>query len=139
MIAHSCREVSAGFTNITSITTCTRKFIDHTRTYPYKLGLIKTLFHRTFKINNTWMGFHTDLQKLSVILRRNLFLKTLSTNIFLNIFRKQSREGKHSAIQESSPRKRLSSSLKSLTLGISQSRHRGVYANLLTGYVNLLI
>ena len=41
--------------------------------------------------------------------------------------------------QESSPRKHLSSSLKSLTLGTSQSRHRGVYANLLTGYVNLLI
>ena len=41
--------------------------------------------------------------------------------------------------QESSPRKHLSSSLKSLTLGTSQSRHRGVYANLLTSYVNLLI
>ena len=32
--------------------------------FTYKLGLIKTLINRTFKINNnTWMGFHTDLQK----------------------------------------------------------------------------
>ena len=45
--------------------------------FTYKLGLIKTLIHRTFKINNTWMGFHTDVQKLSVILRRNLFPENL--------------------------------------------------------------
>ena len=45
--------------------------------FTYKLGLIKTLIDRTFKINNTWMGFHTDLQKLSVILRRNLFPENL--------------------------------------------------------------
>ena len=31
--------------------------------FTYKLGLFKTLIDRTFKINNTWMGFHTDLQK----------------------------------------------------------------------------
>ncbi|CAH3037227.1 unnamed protein product [Porites lobata] len=43
----------------------------------YKLGLIKILIHRTFKINNTWMGFHTDLQKLSVILWRNLYPENL--------------------------------------------------------------
>ena len=29
------------------------------------------------KINNTWMGFHTDPQKLSVILRTNLFPENL--------------------------------------------------------------
>ena len=45
--------------------------------FAYKLGLIKTLIHRTFKINNTWMGFYTDLQKLPVILRRNLFPENL--------------------------------------------------------------
>ena len=48
--------------------------------FTYKLGLIKTLTHRTFKINNTWMGFHTDLQKLSVILQRNLFPENLINN-----------------------------------------------------------
>ena len=42
-----------------------------------QIGVNQTLIHRTFKINNTWMGFHTDLQKLSVILRRNLFPENL--------------------------------------------------------------
>ena len=37
----------------------------------YKLGLIKTLIDRTFKINNTWMGFLKDLQKRSVIVQEN--------------------------------------------------------------------
>lgn len=39
----------------------------------YKIGLVKTLIDRTFKINNTWLGFYNDLQKLFVILRRNLY------------------------------------------------------------------
>ena len=54
------------------------------------------------------------------------------------MFRQYSREGKHNLIQESSPRKHLSSILKSLTLGISQSRHREEFANLLSNYVNLV-
>ena len=45
--------------------------------FTYKLGLIKTLIHRTFETNNTCMGFLTDLQKLSVILRRNLLPENL--------------------------------------------------------------
>ena len=39
----------------------------------YKLGLVKTLIDRIFKINNTWLGFHKDIQKLFVILRKNLY------------------------------------------------------------------
>ena len=39
----------------------------------YKLGLVKTLIDRIFKINNTWLGFHKDIQTLFVILRKNLY------------------------------------------------------------------
>ena len=39
----------------------------------YKRGLVKTLIDRTFKINNTWLGFHNDLQNLLAILRKNLY------------------------------------------------------------------
>ena len=39
----------------------------------YKMGLVKTLIDRTFKINNTWMGFHSDIQNLFTILRKNLY------------------------------------------------------------------
>ena len=41
--------------------------------FSYKLGLIRTLVDRTYKINNTWVGFHEDIKKLLLILRKNLF------------------------------------------------------------------
>ena len=41
------------------------------------------LIDRTFKINNTWIGFHTDLQKLSFILWRNIFPENL-TNKYIS-------------------------------------------------------
>ena len=34
----------------------------------YKLGLIRTLVDRAYKINNTWFGFHEDVTKLTNIL-----------------------------------------------------------------------
>ena len=39
--------------------------------FTYKKGLIKTLIDRTFRLNNTWDGFHLDLEKLKVILQKN--------------------------------------------------------------------
>ena len=30
--------------------------------FPYKIGLIRTLVSRAFKINNTWNGFRTNIQ-----------------------------------------------------------------------------
>ena len=41
--------------------------------YFYKVGLIKTLVDRAYKINNTWLGFHEDINKLTDILKKNLF------------------------------------------------------------------
>ena len=39
--------------------------------FTYKKGLIKSLIDRTFRLNNTWVGFHLDLEKLKVILQKN--------------------------------------------------------------------
>ena len=39
----------------------------------YKLGLIRTLVDRIYKINNTWEGFNEDIKKLLLILCKNLF------------------------------------------------------------------
>ena len=39
--------------------------------FTYKKGLIKTLIDRTFRLNNSWVGFHLDLEKLKVILQKN--------------------------------------------------------------------
>ena len=41
--------------------------------YSYKVGLIKTLVDRAYKINSTWLGFHEDINKLTDILKKNLF------------------------------------------------------------------
>ena len=41
--------------------------------YSYKLGLIRTLVDRAYKINNTWLGLHEDITKLMDILKKNLF------------------------------------------------------------------
>ena len=35
-------------------------FLSLTPPWVYKRGLVKTLIDRTFKINNTWLGFHDD-------------------------------------------------------------------------------
>ena len=43
----------------------------------YKIGLIKTLIGRTFRLNNTWDGFHLDLEKLKVILQKHEYRPTL--------------------------------------------------------------
>ena len=37
------------------------------------MGLVKTLIDRAYKINNTWLGFHEDINNLTDILKKNLF------------------------------------------------------------------
>ena len=39
----------------------------------YKLGLVRTLLDKVYKINNSWVGFHLDVKKLIFLLRKNCF------------------------------------------------------------------
>jgi len=39
----------------------------------YKLGLVRTLLDRVYKINNSWAGFHLDVKKLIFLLRKSCF------------------------------------------------------------------
>ena len=39
----------------------------------YKIGLIKCLTDRTYKINNTGPGFHDDVSKINEVLKRNFY------------------------------------------------------------------
>ena len=41
--------------------------------FKYKLGLIKTLIDKAYKINNTFQGFQNDIKNLSAILKHNFF------------------------------------------------------------------
>ena len=49
--------------------------------FSYKVSLIKCLVDRTYKINNTWFSFQSDLDKLTIILKKNLFPSYLIENI----------------------------------------------------------
>ena len=39
----------------------------------YKIGLIKCLIDRAYKINNAWPGFHDDVSKIKDVLKRNSY------------------------------------------------------------------
>ena len=52
--------------------------------FQYKIGLIRTLLDRTYKINNTWQGIMNDFDKLSEILQKNAFPTTLINKIMRN-------------------------------------------------------
>ena len=41
--------------------------------FSYKTGLIRCLIDRAYKINNTWIGFHVDLDKIKMILSQNMY------------------------------------------------------------------
>ena len=41
--------------------------------FSYKMGLVRTLVDRVYKINNSWLGFHKDIKDVALILRKNLF------------------------------------------------------------------
>ena len=49
--------------------------------YSYKLGLIRMLVERAYKINKTWLGFHEDITKLTKVLQKNLSPFHLVENI----------------------------------------------------------
>ena len=49
----------------------------------YKNGLVKTLVDRTFKINNNWFSFDTDLKNLHSTLCKNLFPPKLIDKVVL--------------------------------------------------------
>ena len=51
--------------------------------FSYKLGLVRTLVDRIFKINNTWAGFHLDIHvnNLTKMLRKNSFPSSVIENV----------------------------------------------------------
>ena len=47
----------------------------------YKIGLVKCLIDRVFKVNNTWVGFDKDLKEIFKILKRNAYPEQLINKI----------------------------------------------------------
>ena len=61
----------------TGLMTCFSSFT----AFSYKVGLIKALIDRTYKINNTWLGFNQDIDKLFFYLKKNLYPQQLLNKI----------------------------------------------------------
>ena len=55
----------------------------------YKFGLVKTFVDRLYKINNTWTGFHNDMEKTKSILQKNLFSPDLIDKVVRNYLNNQ--------------------------------------------------
>ena len=49
--------------------------------FSYKLGLIRTLLDRAYKINNTFLGFNEEFKKLSYMLKKNQFPEGLINSV----------------------------------------------------------
>ena len=60
--------------------------------FRYKIGLIRTLIDRTYKINNTSSGFQNDLIKLSDTLKRNSFPSHIIDKTFKRYLNKPSNQ-----------------------------------------------
>ena len=55
----------------------------------YKVGLIRCLIDRVFKINSTWLGFDEDLKQLFYILKRNCYPEHLLQSVTKNYLNKK--------------------------------------------------
>ena len=55
----------------------------------YKIGLVKTLIDRVYKINNTWIGFHKDIIELKNFLSKNAYPPEITDKCIFNYLNKQ--------------------------------------------------
>ena len=70
--------------------------------FKYKLGLIKTLTDKSYKVNNTTQFFHNDIKNVSEILKRNIFPKWLLDKSVKGYLSKVRTTGKDTSKHETS-------------------------------------
>ena len=46
----------------------------------YKIGLIRCLTHRVFKISSSYIIFHNELEKIKIFLQKNMYPKSVIVN-----------------------------------------------------------
>ena len=55
----------------------------------YKIGLIKCLIHRAFKISSSYIIFHNELEKIKILLQKNMYPKSVIDNQIKTFLDKQ--------------------------------------------------
>ena len=46
----------------------------------YKIGLVRYLIHRAFKISSPYIIFHNELEKIAILLQKNMCPKSVIDN-----------------------------------------------------------
>ena len=46
----------------------------------YEFGLVRCLIHRAFKISRSYIIFHNELEKIRILLRENMYPKSVIDN-----------------------------------------------------------
>ena len=55
----------------------------------YKIGLIRFLIHRAFKISGSYIIFHNELEKIKILLQKNMYPKSVIDNQIKTFLDKQ--------------------------------------------------
>ena len=55
----------------------------------YKIGLVRCLINRAFKISSSYIVFHNELEKVKILLQRNMYPKGVINNQIKTILDKQ--------------------------------------------------
>ena len=55
----------------------------------YKIGLIRCIIHRTFKISSSYIIFHNELEKIKISLQKNMCPKSVIDNQIKTFLDKQ--------------------------------------------------
>ena len=58
-------------------------------TMTYKIGLIRCLIHRAFKISSSYIMFYNELEKIKILLQKNMYPKSVIDNQIKNLLDKQ--------------------------------------------------
>ena len=55
----------------------------------YKIGLIRCLIHRAFKFSSLYIMFHNELEKIKILLQKNMYPKSVIDNQIKTFLDKQ--------------------------------------------------
>ena len=55
----------------------------------YKIGLVRCLIHRAFKISSSYIAFHNELEKVKILLEKSMYSKTVIDNQIKTFLDKQ--------------------------------------------------
>ena len=55
----------------------------------YKIGLIRCLIHRAFKFSSLYIIFHNELEKIKILLQKNMYPKSVIDNQIKTFLNKQ--------------------------------------------------